>query len=444
MPSAAHSVLTALLAAPLLAGSLLAAPLLVASLSGCGDDGHPPTAPADMSIYFDAGDGGRIRRDASSDDGGPFDPDAEVVDGGVRGCHLEGEPLKLATDAIDHSVRLVDVALSGTTFVVAWTDARTAVDDLYVYGWPAAEASGTEHRVTEDYSLTRDAQLGARADGFMVSWVDNLTGSYELYARPLDAMGAPSGPAQRLTNNVLREDSPRVTGLGGPTTMVAWLESDGSGGPSVTYALPLDPTGAAVGTPATATAAPRSPSELTLSRLGTGAALAWNESGSVYLQPLTSAGAMIGLATPINTEANANGSAALALDETGGGVAFGVRVGGARPEIRMRTVGPTGATRGPEAILTPPPSTGADPTIVAYATGYVVAYRTSAADGTGMIRLVFATYNGEYSSSMDVAETTAIGGAPRIAIAADGRMLIAWMSGDLTSAAVNAAKVVCE
>ncbi len=426
---------------PRAAVPLLAAPLLLAALSACGDD-RPPPPPTDMMITFDAGDGGMIVDvDAQAKDLGGMG-----VDGGGGGgpCHVEGAVLTLATDTTDRTVRLVDVAVSASTFVVAWTDARSAVGDAYVYAWPAADATGLEHRVTDDFALTREPHLGARTDGFTVGWVDNTTGTFELFARPLDAAGIPSGAAQRLTNNALREDSPRVAGLGGTATMFAWLESDGSGGPTVTHALPLDATGAAVGAPTLATAAPRHPSELTLSRLGTGAALAWNEDGTVYLQRLTSAGVMAGAAAAINTEANASGSAALALDATGGGVAFGVRVAGARAEIRMRTVGPTGATVGAETILTAPPATGADPMIAAYASGYAVAYRATAADGTSAIRVAFATATGEYSSSLDVAATTATGGAPHLAVAPDGRILVAWMDANAPSADVRAAKVICE
>jgi len=407
--------------------------------TGCGEDRPPaPPPPTDMMIRFDAGDGGTITRDAEADDLGAPDPDA-----GSGACRVEGEVLTLATDTIDRTVRLVDVAVSGSTFVVAWTDARGSVADLFVYAWPAADISGAEHRVTDDFALTRDAQLASRTGGFVVGWVDNTLGRYEVLARPLDAAGVPTGSAQRVTNNMLREDALRLTGLGGGGTMAAWIESDGLGGAAVTRAVPLDAAGAVIGAAATATAEPRRPNALALSRLGVGAALAWNEDGDVYLQALSSAGALSGTAGIINTENNASGDVALALDEDGGAVAFGVRVAGARAEVRLRTVSATGAVDGPEAILTPSPATGADPAVAAYAGGYVVAYR-SADPSSSAIRLAFATSLGEYAGSEDVAATTAAGGGPRVAVSADGRIVIAWLETDGTSALVRAAKVVCE
>lgn len=431
--------MTALLLARAQVTALLLAPALVLA-AGCEEERPPaPPPPADMMIRFDAGDAGMSDTDAQVDDLGAPDPDAG--DAGSGSCRVEGEVLTLATDTIDRGVRLVDVAVSGSTFVVAWTDARSSVADVYVYAWPAAEASGAEHRVTDDFALTRDAQLAARTGGFVVGWVDNSLGRYEVLARPLDGAGVPTGTAQRVTNNMLREDALRLTGLGGSGAMAAWIESDGLGGAATARAVPLDAAGAAIGTAATAD--PRRPNALALSRLGVGAALAWNEDGDVYLQALSSAGALSGTAGVINTEHNASGDVALALDDDGGAVAFGVRVAGARAEVRLRTVSATGAVDGPEAILTPSPATGADPAVAAYAGGYVVAYRSADASSNA-IRLAFATDMGEYAGSEDVAATTTAGGGPRVAVAADGRIVIAWLETDGTSAVVRAAKVICE
>ena len=424
---------------------LLAAPLL-AALSACGDDHPPPPAPTDMMITFDAGDGGGV--DAGTDDGGPSAPDATVPEDGGGGdgghCHVEGVPLKLASDEIDHTVRLVDVAVSGSTFMVAWTDARSAVADAYVYAWPEAAATGAERRITDDFAQTRDVQLAARADGFIVGWIDNTLGSYEAFTVPVDLAGGTTTTPSRLTNNALREDSFRLTELASGGSLAAWLESDGAGGPTTARGNALDATGLPLAGPQTATTSPLQPTTLALSALGTGAALAWNHAGTVYLHPIDSSGAGAAAAVAINTEGNASGTPALALDETGGAVAFGALIAGARAELRIRTVGPTGATVGAESILTPSPATGAEPSVAAYASGYVVAYRSSAADGTGTIQLAFATGAGELSSSLEVAGTTAIGGAPRVAVAADGRLVVAWMMGSATSAAINAAKVSCE
>ena len=109
----------------------------------------------------------------------------------------------------------------------------------------------------------------------------------------------------------------------------------------------------------------------------------------------------------------------------------------------MRTVDASGVPDGPEAILTPPPSRGTDPKIATFATGYAVAYRTN--EGSGSIRLAFATALGELSSTLEVATTaSSLGSGPGLAVAPDGRMVLAWLETDTVTATVRAAKVVCE
>ena len=415
--------------------TLVAAVLAV----GCGEERPPPAPPRDMAITFDAGDGGFIDGDAAVEDLGVPHADASVVT-----CHVEGEALTLATDVVDNSVRFADVAVSGPMFAVAWTDARSGVADAYVYAWPSGAPTGTEIRITDDFSPTRDVRIVPRADGFTVAWVDTTAGSFEVFARPLGSTGALESTAKQLTHNELREDSLSLASLAGGSTLAAWLESDGLGGPPIAYAVPLDSLANVVGTAEVATVPPRAPLDFSLTSLGTGAALAWTESGIVYLQPLTAAGAVLGDATVINTEGNASGTPALALGDSGGGVAFGALIAGARQEVRMRTVDAAGALVGPEAIVTPPPSTGSDPAIAPFAGGYVVASRTTAG-ASGSVRISFATALGEFSSSLEVAATgSTLGSGPRLAIAADGRMLVAWMETDGTTATFRAARVVCD
>jgi hypothetical protein len=427
---------TALAGGAVCAGSLLGA--------GCGDDVRPPMPPRDMAILFDAGDGGTVGEDGGEGDAGG-DGAVPIADGGMGVCRVEGAPLKLTEDVIDRSVRLVDVAVSGTTFLVTWPDARSAVTDAFAYVWPSGAASGTEVRLSDDFAPTRDLRVVGRAGGFTVAWIDTSAGSFELFTRAVSPAGTPEGPARRITNNALREDTPALARLVDGSVLTAWVESDGLGGAPVVRVVPLDAAASPVGTPVTVSVPSRVPRDPALGALGAGAALAWSEDGNVYLQPLSAMGALVGTAGRLNTEANALGAPSLALGDTGGGVAFGVLVGGARQEARMRTVARSGATDGPESILTPPPDPGGEPSLAPFATGYVAAYRTSSGGtGNGTIRLSFATALGEFAGDLEVAATgSTLGSSPRLAVAPDGRIVVVWMETDTATATFRAARVVC-
>jgi len=434
----------------LCAGALLAVAALVGTTlgAGCGDDTRPPLPPSgDMAILFDAGDladGGM-----SGDDGGDADAgdDAAVpiADGGMGMCRVEGAPVKLADDIVDRSVRLVDVAVSGSTFLVTWPDARGGVTDAFAYAWPSGAPAGTEVRLSDDFAPTRDVRITARSGGFTAAWIDTSAGSFELFTRALGPAGTPEGPARRITSNMLREDTPALARLVDGSVLAAWVESDGLGGAPVVRTVPLDATASPVGTPTTIAVPSRVPREPALGALGDGAALAWSEDGTVYLQPLTAAGAVTRSVERINTEANASGAPSLALGDTGGGVAFGVLVGGVRQEARMRTVARTGVPDGAEDILTRPPDPGGEPAIAPFATGYVAAYRiSSGGTGSGTIRIAFATALGSFAGGLEVAATgSTLGSSPRVAVAPDGRILIVWMETDSTTATFRAARVVC-
>lgn len=407
---------------------------------GCGDDERPPSPNLrDMDITFDAGDGGVIEMD-----GGDAGEDAAMppVDGGTGICRVEGEVLTIARDEVDRSVRAPEVALSGSTFAIVWSDARGGVPDAFVYAWPATAPSGTEVRLTDDFSPTRDVRITDRPDGFTVGWVDTTAGSFEIFARVLTAAGAIEEPMKRITNNMLREDTVALARLSDGTSLLAWTESDGLGGPLSARAVPLDARGSAVGMAAQAALPPRQPTAPRIGALGSGAALGWTEAGTVYLQRLSAAGEAMGDATSVNVEGNATTTPSFAIGDMGGGVAFGVLVAGARQEIRMRTVDAMGLPNGPEAILTPPPARGTDPSIAPFATGFAVAYRTN--DDGGFIRLAFATATGELSSTLDVAMTAStLGSGPSLVVGPDGRMVLAWLETDTVTATIRAARVVC-
>jgi hypothetical protein len=398
-----------------------------------------------MGIVLDLGDGGE-RPDADEPDGSASDGGRPDGSGFPVACRLEHPSIKLVSDVVDRNDRRADVVATPTGFAVAWTDARTAVAETYVYFLRLGAEAGTEHRLTEDAFLSRDAALGRLGEGLAALWIDNSTGTFELWARRLDATGTPETAVQRLTNNALREDGPRLAVLDDGTLLAAWIESDGLGGmPSVRLAV-VGPTGALSGGTRAVPGITAAPASLALSPLGSGAALAWVEEGAVRLQVLGPTGAPTGAARTINVEGNASGAVGLATRGAGGAVIFGARIGGARDEVRVRMVDAAGAADGSERIVTPPPERGVDPGVAQYATGYAVAYRALPEEGraTTVVRLVLLDGLGNRVVATDLADTSAEGGPVQVAVAGDGRVAVTWATRMAEATTVNLGVVVCE
>jgi hypothetical protein len=395
-----------------------------------------------MGIVFDLGDAGE-RPDAEAPDGATPDAGRPDAGGFPVTCRLEGEPLKLVSDIVDRDSRRADVLATAAGFAVAWTDATTAIGETYTYFLPLGAEAGTKHRVTEDVFRSREAAIGVLGSGLATVWIDNSTGTFELWSRPLGGDAAPTGAAQRLTNNALREDGPRLAALDGGSLLAAWVESDGVGGMA---AVRVGPTGALAGTATTVPGVSAVPAALALSPLGAGAALAWVDAGQVKLQPLGATGAVSGAARTINTEANASGAVALATRGAGGAVVFGARIGGARDEVRVRMVDAAGAPDGGERIVTSPPERGIDPGVAPYATGFAVAYRAlpEAGRAAPVVRLVLLDGLGNRVVATDLAETTADGGPVQVAVAADGRVAVTWATRASDATSVNLGVAVCE
>lgn len=441
--------------------SWFSASLLLGSavLSGCGG-GPPPPPPRDVGPRDvgardvgprDAGppiDGDLPDAPAPEDADLPDTPERDAgpaPDGGmVAGCRLDGDLTELGFDELDTDGRAVDVAYADDAFWFTWPESGPSVSRVRVHRWPASGTPFTRD-ATPDTVLHRDAAIAPAGAGVVVGWIDNTASGFQAYGRALRSLGTFVGAAAPWTAEIVTHDWLDVATLASGR-LVSWVESDGLGGPSYVAvrmiaddATPRAPLRSLM---ATTTGAGRA----AIALAGTGAALAWSDLSDVRLVGLDDTGATIGGAQIVSTEHNADGSVAIAT----GLVAFGVRVGGARPEVRVRAFDEAGILSGVERIVTTAPEVGIEPGVAEYGGGHLVAYR-ALPDGTltaPTVRMAFVPPTGSPVPVFDILRTSQDGGPIRIATAPDGRIAVAWA--DLTAAGsvdrliFRAARIVCD
>jgi hypothetical protein len=432
----------------------------VVALSGCGGEPPPPpprdVGPRDVGVR-DAGprdtgpglDGDLPDAPAPDDADLPDTPERDggpVPDGGiVAGCRLDGDLTELGFDELrPRAARAVDVAYADDAFWFTWPEGGPSVSRVRVHRWPASGTPFTRD-ATPDTVLHRDAAVAAAGAGVVVGWIDNGGAGFQASGRALRSLGTFVGDAVPWTAELVTHDWLDIATLASGR-LVSWVESDGLGGPAYVAvrriaddAMPLAPMRSLMGT---TTGAGRA----AIALAGTGAALAWSDLSDVRLVGLDDTGAPIGGAQIVSTEHNADGSVAIATNL----VAFGVRVGGARPEVRVRAFDEAGVLSGVERIVTTAPEVGIEPGVAEYGGGHLVAYR-ALPDGTltaPTVRLAFVPPTGSPVPVFDVLRTSQDGGPVRIATAPDGRIAVAWaeltLAGSAERLILRAARIVCD
>lgn len=420
--------------------------LIALLLAGC--DTGPMPVPLD-GTRRDGGprDAGE-RMDAPPMDSGPDAgrDGSRPRDAGPPTCVADPErAIKLGQDP-DRSDRVVALAAAGTGFGIAWNEVPTggALSEIHAAFLSSAGVLGAEQRVTENVTPERPPTLAAVGTQWIVGWVDNASGTFEVRSRQLGADLAPVGTIHPVSDTpTAREDNPALfVGSAGP--LLAWVEDEMATGDRTARARPLALDGTPMGTAGTASGAGRRPGQLALGELEAGPVLLWSDgiagSGEVYLQGLTSAGATRGSATPISTEANADGSVDAALFPTGGAVVFGVLVAGVRHEVRFRALDRNGALLRDERIL----ANGTDASITPFAGGYAVSYRSLPSGETpAQIRLLLVDSFGDVVDDQVVIPTVRGGGRTTIRASADGQLAIAWAEAVSAGTDVKVALVSC-
>ena len=379
--------------------------------------------------------------DGSMDGSGPDGSvDGSMGDGGVEvfpGCtDTVFQEIDLGSDVRGFQ-QTISVAPAAAGFGLAWSDASDAFENIRARVVPSTGPLGTNHDVTTDFSAAGGASILSLGSTFLTAYFDNsdFSAGYEVYLRPLDATGTPTGTAARLTTNMVRDDNPNLLGMGS-SNLVVWVEDDLTN--RVAKAALVSDTGTIMGSVQTLTTPPEAPTNPVLSPLMGGAGFAWAEGTAAgrdaVLIRLDSAGARVsGSRVVLSTEHNASGGVDLATnDATGGAAVFDVNVADVRPEVRFREVAADGSLPGPEGVVSRTPATGRDASIAPLAGGWVVAYR-ALPDGSltePTLRLTLLDLRGEILNSFEGPTMMAQGGRTTLRVAADGRVLVAWEDED--------------
>jgi hypothetical protein len=138
---------------------------------------------------------------------------------------------------------------SADRFIVAWADRRGGNYDVYARRFDASGAAlGADFRL--DQAASGDADRPAlavdSADRVVVAWRDRRGGDDDVYARRLDAAGAPLGPEFRVDQGPAAANAgePAAAVIGG-NFFIAW--ADDRGGASDIHARGFDAAGAPLG-----------------------------------------------------------------------------------------------------------------------------------------------------------------------------------------------------
>jgi hypothetical protein len=359
------------------------------ALLGC-DDGGPTRSPSPTD------GGGGI--DSATVDANLEPEDASLesdggVDGGESpGCtFMEGDVRQLQA----LGVRMDDapaLAVRNDGFLVAWvraTQSPPAFQPLVVQRRSVDLSSASAVTVVEHLSLQRDPAIVTTASGYLVAWRDDVDGAFDIKVRAVDAAGVPLGEGEVSVTSSGVDDGPPAMARRGDHVLVAWV-TGGEGftrllaadGTPLAGAQPIAGLGGAVARPAVAS-------------VDSGYALAWVTGGEVHVQALDTDGVAVGAPARADGEANATGRLHLATSGGSGAVAFDVRVGGERAEVRLRPIDESAAPVMQEAPVTPVPHRGQASSIAPLLGGHAVAYRGTTDGVVGeSLRLVLVDERG--------------------------------------------------
>lgn len=424
-----------------------AAVLVVLVLSGC--DGQPPPIPLDGGRR-DAGPDAAARdagRDARvPDDSGQIDP----PDAGPLRCTASPDDVyKIATDTAGD--RAVALAAAGNGFGLLYTALPDGgvISRVHAIGLSSSGTLGTPHALSTGGVPRRPVSLAAAGTSWIAAWVDNDPTRFEVRTLALGADLAPAAgaTAAHLTSTDAGEDNP-VLFMGGGGALLAWVEEDTAAGGRLVRAQRVSLDGAPAGEAATASTAGHRPGALVLAELAAGPVLLYTSAidgpagpeTRLFMQDLTSAGAMRGAARPIDEEANADGTLDAFLTSSGGAVVFGALVGGVRSEVRFRAFDAAGAPLGDERIL----AQGTDASIAAFAGGYAVSYRAAASgEAPAEVRLLLVSELGDLITDVTVAQAMLEGGRTTVRVSGDGQIAIGWADSTPSQTDVRLARVAC-
>jgi len=454
---------------PYLQSSLL---LIVSALilSACGGDGGgaaplPPGPPQPEAGVQDAApdapmmdgnmDGGMMVADGA--------PDAFIgMDGGPFSCVLTDlVPYTLAVDS-DMQSRILSVTADDDGFLVVWSafDMGDARRNVYARRVPLVGDLDMTRMVTEDGWINDSPSVvGVGAGNALMAWYDNSecadaevgeTCDYEVQVQQATTEGQVFGDRQTVSANVdIRDDNPMLV-RNGSTTLLAWVQDDTFSRLARTQVL--SNTGVPIGMPRVVTTDANSLTTPVLTALGDGFAMAWAEprmeARQMLIMPLNREGRPAGPIDVVNTEDNADGYIDLASNELGGAAVFGVQIDGIRDEVRFRPINLDGEAVGIERAISRAPLRGRDPSIAAFHSGFIVAYRLleGSPEGDGeFIRVVTTDVDGAIGDELDLVDAQPTGGRTTVSVAPDNTVLVVWPDyQEFVGTTISAVRIRCE
>lgn len=405
----------------------------------CGEPMRPPldVGPRDTPPRIDTGPIDAPGTDAPMDD---VPSDGPLGDAGIdlSSCHVQmPEDLMLvATDTTPRD-RIVAVAAGSAEWAIAFSRAEMGIQNVYWALVPTSTDGTVASAVTTGFSIAEEPAVTRTTDGWLVAWMSNMPGNFEIFAQGFGADSRPLLTPTRLTTNSSRDDGPALVRVGSEV-LAAWVESTATTREIRTRRLAT--SGDALAPATSVDVSPHTPSFPVLSTRLDGVALAFGSTDAVIVG-LDGFGARTAAPVVLSAEGNVASSADLALDASGGAIVFDVRVD-IRPEVRALLLDASGAALGPERVILLSPDAGNGASMTQFAGGYALAYRALEVTPP-MIRVLFLGPNLEEAGRLDIASATT-GSRTTIRASGDGRLLVAWADNDGTDTEIRAARIRCE
>lgn len=323
---------------------------------------------------------------------------------------------------------------------------------LHVMHIPGSSGFPEPKQALSDCATLVDVALAADGKGWLLSWVDNLSGSAELNALALGAeMSAGEGVTRQLLSDEFEafERKPVVKDVHG-RMMVAFIADETRADEYRIHTRWLDDDDAE-NVEVVGTSAMQQPQALALSAIGTeNAAVAWvgpEENPGVWLLPLDADGASRGTPIKLTDRVAASSSVDLAHRDDGGAVIYSIEIDG-RPQVRFRRLDQAGMPRDEERVIVGAPFRAQGASLFPIGGGYVVAYRALPGGSVDKpeIRLLFISREGNVMRdsagnlpTIRLADATVASSRTQVAVSVEGQIMVAWLDAGATH---NALKVV--
>jgi hypothetical protein len=432
--------------------------------SGDGAVEGPPGATMDAAVLgLDASlmlpDGTWILAD-----GGILLPDGRVIDAmeaereygvepDVSRCEIADDNAWQGSVDIDDesSFALVPGALGfGLAYrALATGNCRHDIETAQI---PATSGFPMPHGLIDECATITDVTLASIGTSWHLAWVDNFSGSAELYTAELDdGLQIPAGERRQLTDNeLLQESKPVLKEISG-RPLLAWISHDLGSDTYAIHAQWLDDDSGPI--ELLSGDAGHEPAGLALSQVGEeNAVVGWvgpETNPGVWLVRLDAAATPLGEPIKLTGQVGASSSLDLTQHPIGGAAVYSIDINGV-PQVRFRRLDVTGMPIAEERIVIGAPLHAQDASVFGVAGGYAVAYRALPAGSVHQpeLRMTFISKEGNVMRdpagsvlTLSIAPATLASARSHLAVAVEGQIMIAWLDDDPGSRN-NALKVV--